>query len=125
MVLPAASRARAASVCVPLLAVALFQEVEYGAVVTSAPSDAPSSRNWTPATPTLSLALAETVTVPDTVAPLAGAVMETVGGVISGAALEVVTVMAVLVVWLPTPSRARADSVWVPLAVPALFQVME
>ena len=46
----------------------------------------PSSLNCTPATPTLSEAVAETVTaVPETVAPLAGVVRETVGGVVSGA----------------------------------------
>lgn len=40
--------------------------------------------NWTPATPTLSLAVPETTTaLPETVAPLAGAVSETVGGVVS------------------------------------------
>ena len=39
--------------------------------------------NCTLATATLSEAFAETVTVPETVAPFAGAVMETVGGVLS------------------------------------------
>ena len=44
----------------------------------------PSNLNWTPATPTLSVALAETVTEdPETVAPLDGAVRETDGGVVS------------------------------------------
>jgi hypothetical protein len=51
--------------------------------VTSAPRFAPSSLNCTPTTPTLSAALAETVVVPATVAPAAGAVIETVGGVLS------------------------------------------
>ena len=81
--LPAASRATAVSVCVPLVAVAVFQLTEYGLVVSSAPRFTPSSRNCTPTTPTLSEALAETVTVPVTVAPLAGAVIETVGAVVS------------------------------------------
>src|SRR5207244_2936905 len=58
VVLPAASRAVAVSVCVPLLAVFVSHEIEYGAVVSSAPRLAPSSLNWTPATPTLSLAFA-------------------------------------------------------------------
>jgi hypothetical protein len=40
--------------------------------------------NWTPATPTLSAALAVTVIVPETVASADGAVTETVGGVVSG-----------------------------------------
>ena len=56
---PAASRARAASVCGPLPAVRESHVTEYGDVVSSAPSGAPSSRNCTPATPTLSEALAD------------------------------------------------------------------
>jgi hypothetical protein len=39
--------------------------------------------NCTLATPTLSVAFAETVVVPEMVAPPAGAVIETVGGVVS------------------------------------------
>jgi len=52
-------------------------------VATSAPKLTPSSWNCTPPTPTLSVAVAVTVTVPVTVAPAVGAVMETVGGVVS------------------------------------------
>src|SRR2546422_274190 len=82
--LPAASRARAASVWVPLDAIEAFHATEYGAAVSSAPSGAPSRRNWTPLTPTLSDAVAETVTEgPDTVEPFAGAVIEMAGGVVS------------------------------------------
>ena len=80
---PAASRARALRPCEPSAAVALSQEVEYGAVVSSVPRFAPSRRNCTPATPTLSEALAVTVVVAETVAPAAGAVTDTVGGVVS------------------------------------------
>jgi hypothetical protein len=84
VLLPAASRAIAVSVCDPLVAVVEFQVVEYGAVVSAALRLPPSSRNWTLATPTLSVAFAETVTlVPDTVAPAAGAVIDTDGGVVS------------------------------------------
>src|SRR6267143_4428832 len=82
---PAESRARAESVCAPLLLVAVFQETVYGPTVTSAPSVAPSSRNCTPATVPSSEADAVTVTVPDTVVPEAGTVIETVGGIVSGA----------------------------------------
>ena len=57
--------------------------VSNGALVSSAPMFAPSSRNCTPTTPMLSEASALTVTMPDTVAPPAGAVMVTVGGVVS------------------------------------------
>ena len=63
----------------------MFHATVYGAVVSSAPRLAPSRRNCTPATPTLSDALAVTFTEPDTVAPAAGAVRATVGGVLSGA----------------------------------------
>src|SRR5712691_1367979 len=70
----------------PLATVVVFQDIEYGEDVFSAPKFAPSSRNWTPATPTLSEAVAETVTEPpDTVLPDPGALIATVGGVVSDA----------------------------------------
>ena len=65
--------------------------------MSSAPSAAPSSRNCTPTTPTLSLAVAETVTVPETVAPLAGAVIDTVGGVTSDRSKRVTVTTALVV----------------------------
>src|SRR3989442_15936413 len=83
-VLPAASRATAVRLWEPLATRVVFHKREYGAAVTSAPRLAPSSLNCTPTTPTLSEALAETVTVPATVAPAAGAVRETGGGGGSG-----------------------------------------
>jgi hypothetical protein len=83
VVSPAASRAMAVRVWEPLLAVVVFHETLYGVAVSSEPRFAPSRRNWTPTTPTLSVAVAETVTVPDTVASLVGAVIVTVGGVVS------------------------------------------
>src|SRR3989442_15412506 len=70
--LPAASRATAVSVCEPLLAVVVFHDIEYGAAGSSPPRLAPSNRNCTPTTPTLSEALAVTLVVPPTVAPGAG-----------------------------------------------------
>src|SRR5207248_1795196 len=83
-VFPAASRATAVRTWTPSATVVVFHEIEYGAVVSSAPSGVPSSLNWTPTTPTLSEASAATVTVPPTVALFAGLVTETVGGVVSG-----------------------------------------
>ena len=84
-VLPAASRATAVSEWLAFVLVVVFHEIAYGFVVSSAPRLTPSSLNCTPATPTLSDADAETVTVvPETVAPLAGAVNETAGSVVSG-----------------------------------------
>src|SRR3989344_1755065 len=75
---PPASFATALMVCAPLVAVVEFHAIEYGAVVSSAPTFTPSTLNCTPTTPTLSDALADIVTVPETVAPSAGAVRETV-----------------------------------------------
>src|SRR5438876_1092487 len=83
-------RAMAVSVCEAFDAVVVFHETEYGEAVASAPRFAPSSWNWTPTTPTLSDALAETVIVPETVEPDVGLVMESVGGVVS--AVELLTV---------------------------------
>ena len=88
--------------------------------MSSAPRLAPSNWNCTPATPTLSLALAETVMLPETVAAFAGADIETVGGVVS--ALETVTVTEAMEVF-PAASRARALSVWLPLLTVVLFQL--
>lgn len=56
----------------------------YGEDMSSAPTVAPSTLNWTPATPTLSEAVAVKATlIPDTVSPESGAVRETVGGLVS------------------------------------------
>ena len=86
--LPAPSRACADSTCAPLLAVVVFQTVENGDAVSSAPRLAPSRRNCTPETLTLSDAVALTVTdAPPTAALFAGALTETVGGVVSAVAV--------------------------------------
>ena len=121
VVLPAASRATAVSVWLPLVAVVVFQVTAYGDAVSSAPRFAPSSLNWTPTTPTLSDAVADTArVVPDTVAPPAGAVTDTVGGVVS---LLTVTVTPADVVVFPAASRATAVSVWLPLVAVVVFHV--
>src|SRR5438445_4522135 len=120
-VLPAASRATAVSVWVPFGARVVVQATVYGGALTSAPRLVPSSLNCTPATPTLSEALADTVTVPVTVAPLAGAVKETAGGVVSFAT---VTLTAAAVAALPVASRATAVKEWEPLAAGVVFQEM-
>src|SRR6185295_1814733 len=94
VVLPAASRATAVSVCVPLTTEVVFQVWLYVLAVSSAPRFAPSTLNWTPTTPTLSAAVAETETaLPETVAPAVGAVTDTVGDTVS----VPVTVMVALV----------------------------
>ena len=80
----------------------------------------------TPTTPMLSDALALTVMVPETVAPFAGEVIDTVGGVVSGAGpFETVTVTGAEVRMLPAASRAMAVSVCEPSATPAVFHETE
>jgi len=74
----------------------------------------------TPVPPVLSVAAAVIETVFLTVLPAVGAVMLTVGAVLS-----TVTVTAVAVVVLPAASRATAVSVWLPLEVVAVFQLIE
>src|SRR6266566_6109656 len=79
--------------------------------MTSAPRLAPSSLNWTPATPAASVALAATVIVPATVAPEVGAVMETVGmdvGVIRKARNNPLALM-------PNPAICPASLIAAPL----------
>src|SRR6266702_1817258 len=120
--LPAASRAVAASVCEPFATLVVSRATEYGAAVSSAPSAAPSSRNCTPATPTLSEASALTLIVPDTVAPFAGAVIDTVGGVLS---LNTVTLTELEVYWRPSRSLATASKVCEPLLAVVVFQEIE
>jgi hypothetical protein len=95
-VLPAASRATADSIWAPLAAVVVSQVTAYGGVVTWTPRLTPSSLNWTPATPTLSVALADTVTVPLTVAPARGTVIAIVGGVVSASAAPLPVAIAEL-----------------------------
>ncbi len=113
----------AGAAAAPAVPLRVSQSTEYGAVASSAPRAAPSRKNCTPATPTLSDASADTVTVPDTVLPAAGAVMDTVGAV--GSAPCTVTPTAADVVWLPEPSLARAVSECAPLAAVAVFQLTE
>src|SRR5207245_2371462 len=81
--LPAASRATAVSVCVPLEALVVFQLVDWAAAVSSTPRLSPSGSLSTSTTPTLSEAVDVAVMVPETVEPVAGLLIETVGGVVS------------------------------------------
>lgn len=78
--------------------------------MSSDPMLAPLILKVTPATPTLSEALAETEIVPLTVAPLLGEVMETVGGMVSAGVMapteiatrvldEVVVMVGYIVPW--------------------------
>jgi hypothetical protein len=121
-VFPAASRARAVTVCEPLAAVVVVHGTLYGAAISSAPSVAPSSRNCTPTTPTLSDAFAVTVVVPDTVAPEAGAVTLAVGAVVS---FDTVTVLGSDDHVAPSGILATAVKVCGPLPVVLEFHEME
>ena len=94
-VLPAASRATAVKLWLPFAFKVVFQETEYGGVVTSTPRFVPSSLNCTPTTPTLSVAFAATMIVLATVVPAVGAEMETVGGVVSFITVNTLELVAV------------------------------
>ena len=79
--------------------------------------------NWTPTTPTLSEALALSVIVAPTVALFAGAVTDTVGGVVSGTLVfDTVTDTAPDVAVFPAASRALAVITCEPFATEPLFQ---
>src|SRR5688572_827724 len=84
-VFPLGSRATAVRLRAPLSTPRVFQSTAYGAVVSSTPMLAPSTLNWTPTTAALSLAFALTVVTPATVVPAVGAVIDTVGAVVSEA----------------------------------------
>src|SRR5262249_32931542 len=103
----------------------VFHETENGAAVSSAPRLAPSSLNCTPATPTLSEALAVTATVPETVAPFAGAGRVTEGGGVSGGGALLTVTVTDAELLIPAASRAVAESVCVPLATAAVFHETE
>ncbi len=105
---PAASRATAVIVCEPSETVVEFQTILYGAVVSSAAmSVLVSSLNCTPTTPTASKAEADiTTAVLEAKAPFEGAVTDTEGAIVSGAA-EVVNVALAPVCILPEASRAK------------------
>src|SRR5437660_93837 len=81
--LPAASKALATRVCDPLATVAVDQLKESEVELVLEATCVPSMNSCIWVTPTLSEAEAFTTTVPETVAPLTGELMETVGGVVS------------------------------------------
>jgi hypothetical protein len=100
-------------VCAPLAIVSVGHATSYGAVVSAAPSGAPSSANETLVTPMSSDAVALMVTVPLTVVPLAGLLSATVGAVVS---FNTATLI-VLVDSCPAASRAVTLSVCAPFAI--------
>lgn len=76
---PAPSRATAVIAWLPSPAAEESQVSVYGGDEMGDPTGAPSISNWTEVTPTSSDAVAESVTDPETAAPGAGSVIETVG----------------------------------------------
>ena len=80
---PAVSYAIALSTKLPLILLSVFHTTEYGAVVSDTISVVPTYIS-TFATPTLSEALAKIVTLPLSVEPAVGDVIDTVGAVMSG-----------------------------------------
>ncbi len=122
---PDVSRATAPSTCDPRLAVEVVHthDATPCGAVTSGLTVAPSSVNQTPPIATLSDAFANTVTVPETVAPLAGELMATVGGVLSTWLLfATVTSTGAAETGLPALSRATAVTVWTPSVTPRVSQ---
>ena len=105
----------------PFDTVVVSQLIAYGDVVTGLPSGFPSRKNWTDATLQLSVAVAATGVVLDTVWLLVGFVMLTVGGVVSPPEHELpattLTVIAVAVATFPFESVTRALRVWLPSEV--------
>jgi hypothetical protein len=120
---PAPSVAIARSVWLPLAVFVESHEYAYGEAVSAAPRFAPSSWNCTLATLTLSVAVAVTATVPETVAPPAGEVIETAGGVVSLVVLSTVTETFALVAEFPAASAATALIVWLPFDSVVEFSV--
>jgi hypothetical protein len=92
----------------------VIQGAVNGGVVISAPRLTPSTANWTPATPTLSVAVALTVAVPEIVVPAVGVVIATVGTVASSG----VTVTSAETARLPAASRDRTRMIERPVGQP-------
>ena len=105
-VLPDVSLATAEMLCVPFATDEELHEIEYGAAVTAEPTLEPSTVNWTLATATLSDAFADSVTVPVTVAPLAGAVIGA-WGYASAFLFALVSVLSALGIAVVLLMRAR------------------
>jgi hypothetical protein len=105
---------------VPFFTLLVFQLIENGDAPSSGPIGAPSTLKVTPTTPTLSVAVAVSVTVPLRVPfRLNGGSRLTVGGVVSEELSDaMVTVRPADVAVLPALSRAMARNVWLPLETP-------
>src|SRR3989344_3073981 len=85
----------------------------------------PSILNCTPTTLILSEALAESVTIPLTVALLDGVETEMLGNMVSRKALKTTTATGKEVAVFPAASRATAVTVWAPFDTGAVSQDIE
>jgi hypothetical protein len=99
----------------------VFTDVDQDVVPLAVWNGPASTATWTLATETSSEADPATVIPPDTVAPEEGEETLTVGGVVSALALLTVTESMTVGEMLPELSVARASTVWVPLARPAVL----
>jgi len=92
---PDGSCPTAVKVWLPFATVVVSKESEYGALVSCGPAFAPSTRNCTKETGLSgSVAVAVSVIVPETVAPFAGAVTVTTGGVVSDWTVKLTPLLA-------------------------------
>jgi hypothetical protein len=106
--------ATAVSKWLPVESVEVLSKKLKGALVTAGPALVPSTLSCTLVV--FADAVAVTVTVPETVAPETGEVMETLGGT-GGTELALLTLMempALVAVW-PVNALALAVSEWLPL----------
>ena len=115
-----ASKARAYIVCGPLL-MPVVAQVKLNGAVLSVLLETPSTMSSTRETPTLSAAVTFTVTLPDTVALLAGEEMETVGGVVSATTLLTLKLTEEELPMFPAESVARTRMLCCPLLTDAVF----
>jgi hypothetical protein len=106
--LPELSVARAVMVWVPLATVVVFHDQDQDVVPVAGCQAPPSTCTATLATDTLSLAVPETETVPPTVAPAAGDVIEIAGATASPLLIETDSIEVDV---LPSESVALASSV--------------
>lgn len=113
----AALLATAVSEWVPLESVAVFSERRKGALVTAAPELLPSTLNCT--LMVFADTLVATLMAPETVAPEAGDVMDTVGGAVAVFLMVVET--AALVAVCPAALLATAVSKWLTLESVSVF----
>jgi hypothetical protein len=114
--LPAASTARTARECCPLLTPLVLHDHDQEAVPAAEVQAPPSIDTCTVVTPTSSVVVPVTLVVPETVLPAAGVLIVTVGAPVSAGAATVTRRLDVAV--FPAVSVARATRTCSPAASP-------